>query len=179
MEFGDVIEKRRSTRRFVDRKIDRDVIGRILGSAFRAPVAKNVHSTRFVVVQDRETLERISQMRDYGSQFLSSAAAVIVVAGVTTQTDCWRENCTIAASYIQLAAVDEGLASCWAHCFGRRREMDNPVSQTANDFLHSFLPLEESCEVECVIGLGYADYTPKPLPEYDFGKDVVWYGEKE
>lgn len=174
MEFNDLVHKRRSTRKFLEQKVEQSKIEKIMDAVRLAPTARNTHSSKFFVVTDREKLDSMSQMRDYGSQFMASAQAAIVVTGDPEKSDCWRENCVIAATFIQLAAVDEGLASCWVHVFGRHKVKEDPTSQLADDYLHELLPIPSSCRTECVIAFGYADYTPKPLPPYDFSEDVVW-----
>ena len=36
-------------------------------------------------------------------------------------------------------------------------------------------PVPEGCEVECVIALGYSDFEPKPLPEWDSEATILWH----
>ena len=97
MEFKEIISRRRSTRKFLATTVEREKLQRILDAALVAPTSRNTRSTRFFVVQDKATLERMSQMRDYGSAFMKDAAAAIVVAGDRQTTDLWIDNCAIAA----------------------------------------------------------------------------------
>ena len=175
MEFKQVVSRRRSTRKFLPTPVEREKLQRIVDAALVAPTSRNTRSTRFFIVEDRATLERMSQMRDYGSAFMKDATAAIVVTSDRTLTDLWVDNCAIAATTIQLAIVDEGLASCWVHVEGRPRLKDNPEGEQAIDYLRTFIDIPEHWAVECAIALGYSDYQPKPLPEHDDSSSVIWH----
>ena len=126
MEFKTILEKRRSTRKFLPRKVEHDKLQRIVDMALQAPSSRNCRSTRLLVVEQPEMLEKIAAMRDYGSAFVSGAAAVILVMGDRRVTDLWIDNCAITATVMQLAIVDEGLASCWVHVNGRPCRVKEP-----------------------------------------------------
>lgn len=174
MEFKEIISRRRSTRKFLATTVERETLQRILDAALVAPTSRNTRSTRFFVVQDKATLERMSQMRDYGSAFMKDAAAAIVVAGDRQATDLWIDNCAIAATTIQLAVVDEGLASCWVHVNDRPCLKDEPEGAKADDYLSSLLGIPAHYGILCAVALGYSDYEPKPLPEYEGEERVKW-----
>lgn len=174
MEFKEIISRRRSTRKFLATTVEREKLQRILDAALVAPTSRNTRSTRFFVVQDKATLERMSQMRDYGSTFMKDAAAAIVVAGDRQTTDLWIDNCAIAATTIQLAVVDEGLASCWVHVNDRPCLKDEPEGAKADDYLRSLLGIPAHYGILCAVALGYSDYEPKPLPEYEGEERVKW-----
>lgn len=167
MEFKEIIARRRSIRKFEQRPVPREVVDRILDAALSAPSSRNSRSSHFLIVDDPDLLGRMSGMRDYGAGFLKGAPLAIVVAGDTSKTDLWRENCAIAAALLQLACVDEGLASCWVHVDGRPRLKEAPDGESAADFLRTLLPVPEGCEPFCVIAAGYSDFVPAPLPPAD------------
>lgn len=174
MEFKEIISRRRSTRKFLATTVEREKLQRILDAALVAPTSRNTRSMRFFVVQDKATLERMSQMRDYGSAFMKDAAAAIVVAGDRQTTDLWIDNCAIAATTIQLAVVDEGLASCWVHVNDRPCLKDEPEGAKADDYLRSLLGIPAHYGILCAVALGYSDYEPKPLPPYEGEERVKW-----
>ena len=122
---------------------------------------------RFLVVDDPVLVARMAEMRDYGSAFLKGAPLAVLVLGDTSASDLWRENAAISATVLQLACVDEGLASCWVHVNGRPRRKDAPDGERAADYLRTFLPVPDGCEPLCAIALGYSDFSPAPLPPAD------------
>lgn len=108
-----------------------------------APSARNTRTTRFLVVDDPALVARMAEMRDYGSAFLKGAPLAVLVLGDTSASDLWRENAAISATVLQLACVDEGLASCWVHVNGRPRRKDAPDGERAADYLRTFLPVPD------------------------------------
>ena len=174
MEFKQVIARRRSTRKFLSTPVEREKLQRIIDAALVAPTSRNTRSTRLFIVQQEATLEAMSHMRDYGSAFMKDATAAIVVASDKTTTDLWVDNCAIAATTIQLAVVDEGLASCWVHVNDRPCLKDEPEGAKADDFLRELLGIPEHYGILCVVALGYSDYEPKPLPAYEGEERVKW-----
>ena len=167
MEFKKLIAKRRSIRKFTDRAVPRETLDRILHATLSAPSSRNTRTTRLVVVDDPALVARMAEMRDYGSAFMKDAPLAVLVLGDTSASDLWRENAAISATVLQLACVDEGLASCWVHVNGRPRRKDAPDGETAADYLRTFLPIPDGCEPLCAIALGYSDFTPAPLPPAD------------
>ncbi|MCM1151192.1 MAG: nitroreductase family protein [Alistipes sp.] len=173
MDFKEIIRRRRSIRKFDGRPVPRDVVDRLLAAALSAPSSRNTRSTRFLVVDDPDLVARMAAMRDYGAGFMKGAPLAVVVLGDASATDLWRENGAIAATILQLACVDEGLASCWVHVDGRPRLKEAPDGESAADYLRTFLPLPEGCRPLCVLAIGYSDFVPAPLPEADDAARVI------
>ena len=155
MEFKDVLAARHSVRRFDGRPVDRAVIDEIVSEAGLAPSSKNSRSSGFVVVDDPELLDALSQMREYGSAFLKGAPAAIVVTGDSSKTDLWVDNAAISATYIMLSATARGLGSCWVHVNGRTRNRHDADNGYAEDYVRGLLGLEDPVRVLCVVALGY------------------------
>ena len=174
MELKDILTKRRSTRKFLATVPEQEKLQRIVDMALTAPSSRNTRSTRLMVVTDKTLLEKMSQMRDYGSSFMKDAQAAIVVMGDKNATDLWLDNCAITATILQLAVVDEGLASCWVHVNDRPVLKDEPEGAKADDYLRELLSLPENYGILCAVALGYSDFEPKPLPEYEGEERVKW-----
>lgn len=160
MDFLEVIQKRHSVRRFTDEPVDRGLIDAIVDIARTAPSSKNCKSSAFMVVEDKDTLSAMSEMRDRGSAFMKDAAAAIVVMGDHSKTDIWVENASISATFIQLAATAMDLGSCWVHVRDRQRSKGDPSKGTAEDYLRGLLGIREQYSVLCVVALGH-----EALPE--------------
>ena len=108
-----------------------------------------------MLVEDRDTLQALSEMRDRGSAFLKGAPAAIVVMGDRSKTDIWMENAAISATFIQLAATALDLGSCWVHVRERLRSKDDPSRGTAEEYLRGLLGIREEFSVLCVIAIGH------------------------
>ena len=159
MEFSEVIEKRHSVRKYTDQPIDREIIDTILSIAATAPSSRNSHSSAFMVVEDKDTLGALSEMRDSGSAFMKNAQAAIVVLGDETKTDIWVENCAISATFVQLAATAMDLGSCWVQIRGRFDKENNDAA----DLVRTLLDIPGEQQVECIITLGHKDEERRPV----------------
>lgn len=155
MDFLEVIEKRHSVRRFTDEPVERELLDAIIGIAQTAPSSKNCHSTAFMIVEDKDTLQALSEMRDRGSSFLKWAPAAIVVMGDRSKTDIWVENASISATFIQLAATALDLGSCWVHVRERLRSKDDPSRGLAEEYIRGLLGIREEFGILCVIAVGH------------------------
>ena len=174
MEFKDLLAGRRSVRKYSERDVPREVVERLLRETLTAPSSRNSRSTRLLVVEDPATVARMAAMRDYGSGFLTGAPRAIVVLGDTAASDLWKVNAAISATVLQLACVDEGLASCWVHVEGRPRRKEEPDGEQADEYLRKMLPIPDDYGILCAIALGYSDFTPAPLPPYEGEERVKW-----
>lgn len=174
MTLSEILFRRRSVRKFTDRKVDRQTIDKILEATLTAPSSKNTRSSRFMVVDDPTMLERISQMRDSGSAFVKNAPMAVIVLGDTALTDLWVDNCAISATILQLAAEEQGLGSCWVHVNGRPRKKDAPDMGTAAEYLRKLLPIPASWSPLCVVALGYAADYPAPHTAGDDSDKVLF-----
>ncbi len=172
MELKEILSKRRSVRKYSDRKVEKEVVEQLLEATFKAPSSRNSRSTHLVVVQDPEKIARLADMRDYGSAFIKDAPLFILVAGDQSATDLWEVNCSISATLLQLAAVDLGLASCWVHVDGRAHRKAEPNGTTADQVVRTIVDIPENYGILCGIAIGYSDFCPAPLPEFDASAHV-------
>ncbi|MFR9553406.1 MAG: nitroreductase family protein [Rikenellaceae bacterium] len=174
MEFQDIVVARRSTRKFSDKGVSKELITKMLDATLLAPSSRNSHSTKFMVVTSPQKIEALSIMRDYGSSFMKNAPCAIVVMGDTSATDLWEVNCAISATTLQLACVAEGLVSCWVHVQDRPQKQAEPEGAKAIELVREVLPIPEGHDVLCVIACGYSDFSPAPLPEFDKESKVLF-----
>ena len=177
MEFKEVVKKRRSTRRYTGKPVEVEKLRAAMELALRAPSSKNTRSTRLMAVTNLEKVHALGRLRDWGSSLLEEAGAAIVVMGDEEASPMWQINATIMATVLQLALVEEGLASCWVHVGDYLTINDDPASQRSEDYVKEIVPeIPSNYRVLCVISIGYADYTPKPLPDYE-GPERILFAE--
>ena len=160
MDFLEVIDKRRSVRRYADRPVGRELLDAIVRVAQTAPSSRNSRSSAFMIIDDRDTLDALSQMRDYGASPLKSAQAAILVMGDDSKTDLWVDNCAISATFIQLAVTAMDLVSCWIHINGRPCLKDEPQGAKAEDYVRELLGVREGLRPYCAVAIGYPEEVP-------------------
>lgn len=162
MDFLQVIEKRKSFRRYSDRPVEREILDAIVKVAQTAPSSRNSKSSAFMIIEDKDTLEALSQMRDYGASPLKSAQAGILVMGDPSKTDLWVDNCAISATFIQLAVTAMDLVSCWIHINERPVLKDEPDGAKSNDYVANLLGIKEGLKPYCIVAIGYPE---EEMPE--------------
>lgn len=173
MELFELLKRRRSCRKFMDRKVEDAVVDKILEGTLMAPSSKNCRSSRFMIVSNEVALGKMSQMRSTGSTFLKDAPMAVVVMGDNALTDLWVDNCAISATIMQLCAESLGLGSCWVHVNGRPHRDDNPQGESAEEYLRGVLPIPDGYRVLCVIAMGYpAEALPERKPKDDTDKII-------
>ena len=157
MDFLEVIEKRHSVRKYTDRPVEREILDAIVKVAQTAPSSRNSKSSAFMIVEDRDTLDALSQMRDYGASPLKSAQAAILVLGDPSKTDLWIDNCAISATFIQLAVTAMDLVSCWIHINARPVLKDEPDGAKSDDYVRNLLGLKDDLNPYCIVAIGYPE----------------------
>ncbi len=172
MEFKEILSSRRSIRKYSAMQVEQETIDALVEATLKAPSSRNSHSTHLLVVRNPEKIERLSQMRDYGSAFVKGAPIFVLVMGDRSVTDLWEVNCSISATTLQLAATDLGLASCWVHVDGRPHLKDEPQGVSAEDIVREVVDIPENFSVLCGIALGYSDFVPADLPPFDWAAHV-------
>ena len=158
-EFHDMLFTRHSIRKYTDEPIDGEHVKLLLEAALLAPSGKSVRPWEFVVVEDKEVLTKMSECRPFGSGPVAKCKLAIVVCGDPGKTDVWVEDCTIAATYIQLQAEALGLGSCWIQMRGRFDKDNNDSA----DLIRELLDIPGEQQVECIIVLGHKDEVRRPV----------------
>lgn len=159
--FKDLAQLRRSHRKFTDEEINADDVRLILRAALMSPTSKGQRAWQFVVVDDKQDIEKLSDAKDMGAQFLKGAPLAVVVLGDPVQNDCWVEDGSIAAISMQYQAEELGLGSCWAQMRGRG--LADGVS--ADTVIRGILDIPENLCVLCVLGFGHKADERKPQNE--------------
>jgi len=157
--FLSLAQNRRSTRKFKSNSIPAIILEQLLSTVLMSPASKRSNPWEFIVVDNAETKEILSQAKPHGGSFIKHAPIAIVVAADPEKSDVWVEDTSIASIYLQLAAEDLGLGSCWVQIHKRTHE----DGSLASDFIKEKLGLPKTFEVESIIAIGYKDEDKKPF----------------
>ena len=160
-EFKDLAQMRRSHRKFTEQEIDADDVRLILRAALMSPTSKGQRAWQFVVVDDKQDIEKLADAKNLGSQFLKGAPLAIVVLGDPVQNDCWIEDGSIAAISMQYQAEDLGLGSCWIQMRGRGLS----DGTSADTVIRGILDIPENLNVLCILAIGHKADERKPQNE--------------
>ena len=169
MEIREAIAARKSVRSFLPRPVEEDKIASMLEAARMAPSARNLQEWRFIVITDPNTINAIVQQSIPSQQFIATAPLLFVCCAVTDRAimTCghprYAVDCAAAVDHMLLAAVSEGLGTCWIGGFRQQ-----PVKD--------ILGIPAAVEVFALIPTGYAadgGIVKKNRKELD---EIVCYG---
>lgn len=163
MELEQVIARRRSIQTYAPQAVPRETLLGLVAAARRAPSAANRNAWHFVIVTERQTLDRLSETHRFCA-WLASAPAAIAIVVDPAQTQYWLEDACVAALTIWLAATDAGLGAAWGAMY---QSGDAAESQRRQDHVRRILGIPAGLNVPVVLGLGVPAGEPRPraLPE--------------
>ncbi|MEI7526077.1 MAG: nitroreductase family protein [Mariniphaga sp.] len=165
----DIFYKRRSTRKFLNQRIEAEKIKKLLTAAMLAPSSRGLRPWEFILVDDPTLLEKLAMSKPHGASLLRHAPLAIIIAGDKTRSDVWVEDCSIASLFIQLEAEVLGLGSCWVQI--NHRFYNDDI--TSNEYIHDQFKIPERLEVLSVIGIGYKAAERPPMSDLDISWDKV------
>jgi len=166
MNTIEAILNRRSIRKYTDKPVNKDVILQLIKAGMYAPTARNSRAWQFVVIQNREILNQLSQLHPYG-KMLQEAACAILVCGdrnIDKAEGYLAINCSAATQNIMLAAHELGLGSVWLGVYPRQERMKE---------ISEFLQLPEHLMPVSLISLGYPA-EKRPFPERFELEKIIW-----
>jgi len=173
-----VIETRRSVRKYADRPVEDEKLRCLLESARLAPSGSNTQPWSFIVVKSEETRSRLAQVSHRQEWMLSAPVFIVCVADMSSRLEnkdgvFLDENSpepelkkvirdtSIAVENMVLEAENQGLGTCWVAWFVQ--EEIRPV-----------LGIPSDKYVLAVITLGYAAERPKARPRKRL-EDIIHY----
>ena len=140
MDFKTLLTNRRSIRDFQDRNVPLSVVKEIIQDTCLAPTASNRQPCRFVIIQDREWIKKLSTeskhnlladlarnpeaplkqyeaaLRDEKFNVFYNAPCLVLVIG-PRDVFSLDVDCGLTAAYFMFSAVSRGLGTCWIGAF--------------------------------------------------------------
>lgn len=167
--FMETVRARRSIRRYDGRRVPPEAIAGLQEAVLRAPSSRGLRPWRFAFVTDRAKLDELSRCKPQYGEFLADASLGVVVAADEALTDMWVEDCSIAATILQLTATSLGLGSCWIQVRGR----DHGDGTSAEEYVREVVGLEEGLRVECILSIGFPAEEKPPLPAERLKREAI------
>lgn len=163
MDFNDIIKNRYSCRAFAERGVEQEKLDRILEAGRIAPTAVNKQPVHIWAITKSDTLKAIKGVTrsNYG-------APLLLVVGCRP-AEAWvrrydgkngaEVDAAIVATYLMLAAENEGLATLWVGSF-------DPA------LLREILPGADGYDLVAMINVGYPAPESQPSAMHDIRKSM-------
>ena len=164
--LNELINERRSIRKYLDKPVEKEKIAAILEAARLAPSACNAQPWRIAAVIDKAAAKEVLSKGLGGvvvpNNWAKSAPAVIVVCSETNifthsigekvKNVQWHLiDIGICAEHMALKAVELGLGTCYIGWFNAKA-------------IKKVLSLPSGWKVECLLSLGYPQEIPEATP---------------
>ena len=134
MSLLEMLQKRNSIRKYTDANISDQDLQTILQAGLLSASGRAARPWEFIVVRNKETLQKMSESRVGAAKMLANANAAIVVIADESKTDVWIEDCSIAMSNMRLRMT--------------------PNDTTTEDYLRDILGYPADYRLEATLSLG-------------------------
>jgi len=112
-ELVKTIFARRSIRKYTTKPVCKENIKVMLEAAMAAPSASNRQPWHFIVVTDRQTLDKLASAHPYGKMLLEAPLCIAVCGDESVSPGFWMQDCSAASENLLLAAAALGLGAVW------------------------------------------------------------------
>lgn len=110
------IFSRKSVRDYTDQEVSKETLEMLVKAGMAAPSGKNVQPWSFVIVSDRNALDKMAEGLPY-AKMLKKARHAIVVCGDVEKSSYWYLDCSAASQNILLAIEAMGLGGVWTAAY--------------------------------------------------------------
>lgn len=166
MELYEAIQKRHSVRKYEARDVEEEKLRRVLEAGRIAPSARNRQEWKFIVVRDPAVRAKLVAAAE--QEWIKGAPVILVGVGLTDGQTMFCDvptdpvDCAIAMDHISLAAVAEGLGTCW-------------IGHFKQDEAKKVLGVPAGAKIIQMMALGYpAGPAKTEKPRKSFDEVVRW-----
>jgi len=160
MDGLETIFTRRSIRKYTDQKIDDDVFVDLVKAAVSAPSAGNQQPWQFIVITDKEKLERVLEFHPHAHMLLDAQGAILICGDLSKEKHkgYWVLDCAAATQNILLAAHANGFGACWLGIYPREERVAG---------MKSLVLVPDHVIPFALASLGFPDEQKGPSDRYD------------
>ena len=126
--------ERRSIRHYEEREVPMELLLKILDIARWAPSSRNLQPWEFVVIRNRDTLNKLSKIHAGAAPLSRAPAAIAVLCDSEKAPLTHHVDCANAAMYIMLAAHCLGLGTVWINSL-RNIDMVREILRAPRDMV--------------------------------------------
>ena len=144
------IFNRRSVRKYLLKSIEPEKTEKLIRAAMQAPSAGNQQPWEFIIVREKECLEKLSEVSQYSGLVKNAPLAIVMLVNkeCLKYPDYWEQDLSAAAQNILLEAVEIGLGAVW---LGIAPEIDRM------EYIKKLFNLPNNVEVFGIIAVGYPE----------------------
>lgn len=163
MDALEAIFTRRSIRKFQDRPVPEEIIGRLLAAAMQAPSARNQQPWQFVVIDDRQILAKVPAFMPNAAMAGHAPLGILVCGDLSLEKSegYWVVDCAAAVENMLLAAHALGLGAVWTGVYPREPRMVG---------LRELVGLPKNVMAHSLVVIGFPGEEVAPADRYLVGR---------
>ena len=159
MNISDVLNSRRTIRKFKQTPLSEEQLLRYVDMARLAPSAGNIQPLKYIVVQSKEMSEKIFPLVKWAAYLAPDynpkederpTAYVVVCADISIRKSGYEMDAGAAVENLIVSAWADGVGSCWMGAVDREK-------------ISHILNLSDNLVVLCVVSMGYPAETPQEV----------------
>lgn len=171
MSVYEIILKRRTIRRFKPESVPSDLLERLVNAGRLAPSGANLQPLEFIIVNEPEMVEKVFPTLKWAGYIAPAGnppegkrppAYILVLVNTEIKSGNASVDAAAAIENMILAALDEGVGSCWLGSIDRNQ-------------LRSIFKIPPHYQIDSVLALGY----PDEAPVVEDAKDSIKYWKDE
>ena len=158
MDVYEAITKRRSIRRFKQDPISKDVLKKLMEAARICPSAANLQPLRYIVVANPRLVKQVFPCTKWAGYITPAGnppegeepvayIVVLIDTEIVSDPNHGLRDSGAAVENIILAAVEEGIGSCWLGAVNKKK-------------IRELLDIPERFVVDTLVALGYPNEEP-------------------
>jgi len=158
MDVKEAIEKRKSIRRFKEKKVPDKIIKEVIDAARRAPSGHNLQPWHFLVVKSKENMLKFKEQNVFKQKEIYEVPIVIVCCTEESysphsikkhEKEMSLINLSLASAFLVLRATELGLGTCF-------------IAWADKEKLKKILGIPKDTIIPFVIVMGYPNEEPEP-----------------
>ena len=172
MELNKAITSRSSVKKFSKKKPDWRKIIEAIDMARYAPMAGNLFSLKFILVSDKEKIQKLAEVSE--QEFIAEAQYVVVVCSNPSRTlnayeergeNYLKQQAGAGIQNFLLKLEDFGLSACW-------------IGHFTDEHVKKILEIPKEINVEAFFPIGYESEIAKTKQKRKIELDRILYFEK-
>ena len=168
----ELIKSRRTIRKFHQKPLTCEQLKEYIDAARVAPSGANLQPLKYIAVQSKAMADKMFPLVKWAGYLAPDynpadderpTAYIVVCADTEIRKTGYELDVGASVENIILSALSDGVGACWMAAIDR-------------DEIRKILDIPESCEIPCLVALGYPKESPK---EVDITTDIKYYLDGE
>ncbi len=168
MEFDAIIKKRNSVRSFKSKVAPWDRVLEAIDAANQGPFAGNHNNLKFLIVEDKESINKIAGLCD--QTWINESGLLVIVCSEESELEYKynergriysRQQAGAVIATFLLKIVDMGLAACWVGAYN-------------DEGIKNLLKVPKNANIEVVIPIGYEKEKTSKKKKKELGNTIYW-----